>query len=228
MNLLRKYKAKKNYNRFINTSFLRVTNKQTYKNYDKVVYKECGDLLFILCFIDFGKTVNVNKQLFDDMITTINSQEYKYSCDRIFDVAALTTVAMLGDELIKQYPDETEITYFSNGDSYLINFLSVQNPTPAAMIYAKSYFINSKDTNIEKFVPNLNCPKLSSSFKNKTIFAIPKENLLFYGDSGIKNIKEQITNHIREYVHEDELLSNKFYSYDENYEIIEVGEFKIN
>ena len=77
-------------------------------------------------------------------------------------------------------------------------------------------------------MPSLNCPKLSSSFKNKTIFAIPKENLLFYGDSGIKNIKEQITNHIREYVHEDELLSNKFYSYDENYEIIEVGEFKIN
>lgn len=228
MSLIKKHKSKIQYNNFIIESFLRVTNKKKYKYYSQVVYKECGDLLFILCFKDTnGDTVNVNKELFDNMITNINSTEYKYSVDRIFDIAALTTVEMIGNELLKQFPNEKEIKFFSKGDSRLINFLMVENPTPASMIYAKCYFINNRDTDIEKFVPILNCPKFSNDFNDKTIFAVPKENMLFYGDSGIIDIKEQMTDHIRELVKDDDLLSNKFYSYDENYNIIEVGEFKI-
>ena len=78
---------------------------------------------------------------------------------------------------------------------------------------------------MERFLPHLDCPKFSHQFKGKTVFAIPKKDLVFYGDSAIENIKEQIASHIKESVPEKEYFSNEFYSYDNDNNLIEIGEF---
>jgi len=45
--------------------------------------------------------VSVKKDMFEDMRNTLNSSEYKYSEDRIFDVAAMNTIGMMSIEMQK-------------------------------------------------------------------------------------------------------------------------------
>ena len=225
MKFIKKIKAKRQYNEFISSCFLRAATKEEVNNYKNAMCKEIGSLLIVLCFNIGDNTVSVKKDMFEDMRNILNSSEYKYSEDRIFDVAAMNTVGMMSIEMQKKYPDSNEWPLKVKGDSRLIDCTEIRNPTPAAIIYAKSYFINGGQTDLERFLPHLDCPKFSHQFKGKTVFAIPKKDLVFYGDSAIENIKEQIASHIKEFVPEKEYFSNKFYSYDDDNNLIEIGEF---
>ena len=226
MGFFKKMKMKENYDLLILSTFLRIEKDN--KDSSGYVHKKIDGLNIVLCMYENGNTVSINREKVDELLKSIDSSNYRYSLDRLFDTAALSTLSEISDRFIQLHPEAIEIPIDKNKNSNLLLFTEIENPTPAALIYAKPYFINGNVTQIEKFVPNLNCPKISKDFKGKTIFALPKPNLIFFGDSNIRTIKEEMIEHMKKFVYDDLLLSNRFYMYDDNFDIISVGEFRLN
>lgn len=108
MNFIKKIRSKTKYDELINACFLRAASKDNMKNYEDAVCKVIGNLLIVLCFNNNGNTVSVRKDMFDDMLEAINSNEYRYSADRIFDVASLNTVSLITLELMKINPNDMD------------------------------------------------------------------------------------------------------------------------
>lgn len=226
MGFFKKMKMKENYDLLILSTFLRIEKDN--KDSSGYVHKKIDGLNIVLCMYENGNTVSINREKVDELLKSIDSSNYRYSLDRLFDTAALSTLSEISDRFLQLHPEAIEIPIDKNKNSNLLLFTEIENPTPAALIYAKPYFINGNVTPIEKFVPNLNCPKFSKDFKGKTIFALPKPNLIFFGDSDIRTIKEEMIEHMKKFVNDDLLLSNRFYMYDDNFDIISVGEFRLN
>ena len=199
MGFFKKMKMKENYDLLILSTFLRIEKDN--KDSSGYVHKKIDGLNIVLCMYENGNTVSINREKVDELLKSIDSSNYRYSLDRLFDTAALSTLSEISDRFIQLHPEAIEIPIDKNKNSNLLLFTEIENPTPAALIYA---------------------------FKGKTIFALPKPNLIFFGDSNIRTIKEEMIEHMKKFVYDDLLLSNRFYMYDDNFDIISVGEFRLN